>query len=158
AAIARENCFERLYMRFRERLLKYARRRGNPDEAEDLVEDVYVGLWTNDSEMPCGPNEKETEEYLERAVKNRLIDEGRSQKSKGSFLDDLAAFIENMLWKVVPASWRAERDDIRRHLERVLKKLPERCREVYRLRRLCELSIEETATELGISVKTVRVH
>lgn len=50
-----------------------------------------------------------------------------------------------------------QNEDIRKALEEAINKLPERCREVFVLSKVEELSNKEIAEKLNISVKTVEV-
>ena len=50
-----------------------------------------------------------------------------------------------------------QNEDIRKALEEAISKLPERCREVFVLSKVEELSNKEIAEKLNISVKTVEV-
>ena len=50
-----------------------------------------------------------------------------------------------------------QNEDIRKVLEEAINKLPERCREVFVLSKVEELSNKDIAEKLNISVKTVEV-
>lgn len=116
-------------------------------QARDIVQDVFLQIW----------NKRESIEirtalgaYLKRAVINRCLNAIKQRKANVD-IDSFEA----------PASREAspqdlmELKDLEIALQAALNQLPEKCRQVFVLKRLEGMSQKEIATLLGISTKTV---
>jgi RNA polymerase sigma-70 factor (ECF subfamily) len=58
-------------------------------------------------------------------------------------------------WREIPLQ-ALERKQLRKTLEQVLASLPQECREVFTMRDIAHLSIEETAQVLGLTLENVK--
>ena len=121
----------------------------NEDAAKDIVQDVFVKLWTERENVQV---KSSLRGYLKQSVVNAGIDYTRRhyEKKKASFEGS----------SELPAvSGDAERDleskEIARWVDRAVARLPERCRLVFVLSRHEGLSYKEIAEKLEISPKTV---
>lgn len=143
--------FDKLIDLYLERLFKYAfRRLGNPHDAEDVVQEVFVRAYTGRSKrkstVPVGP-------YLYRMVGNACTDLQRKHKRSAVLLEKLrSAEASNPQWSGKDSLNRAEE---MRWAERLLQRLPVRQAEAIRLRVFGELQLNEVAQVLGCSVNTV---
>ena len=118
---------------------------GNPDAAEDVVQEVFISLWKQD-----GPIDN-AKAWLHTAVRNRCIDQLRRSKTKelplpcdldGPISDEEAfdrSAVEARLWAAVEA-------------------LPEKRRQCLIMAKRDGMSYQEIADELGLSENTVRNH
>mgnify|MGYP002740571530 FL=1 len=70
---------------------------------------------------------------------------------------ELLDFYFSEIVQTPEAELALQNEDIRKALEEAINKLPERCREVFVLSKVEELSNKEIAEKLNISVKTVEV-
>lgn len=115
------------------------------DVCEDLVQELFVDLWTKRSSL----NISSLEWYLRVAIKNRVLMYIRAKKATL----DLSAIA--MLTERYSTDSKVLQSDISDILEEGVGRLPDRCREIFTLSRKEYLSNKEIALRLNISVKTV---
>jgi RNA polymerase sigma-70 factor (ECF subfamily) len=143
---------ERLFRSHYTGLVAFATRvTGNTAEAEDLVQDVFLGLWRRRTELPA---EDAVRPYLYRAAHNRALNVVRNRRVAEAAAE--RELIEaQMEAQTAAAAADLEADELARLVESAIARLPERCRMVFLLSRENGLSYAEIAGTLGISVKTV---
>lgn len=148
--------FEALVDAYLDRLVRYAfRRLGNIQDAEDVVQEVFVRAFVHRSKRK---KIARTGSYLYRMAANACTDFLRKRKNSVMSLDEIGA-------KEIPSGGKnplevaAAAEEIRR-AEDLLRHLPERQAEVIRLRVFDELRLSEIAEVVGCSVNTVssRLH
>jgi len=121
----------------------------NEQEAEDIVQELFVSLW----EKRAGQREDvgAIGPYLRRAVRNRSLNYLRD--SKRIPVDD------GEVPETIPAAARADdalsQEELRYRLHGAIDRLPERCRLVFVMSKLEEMTNKEIAKALEISPKTV---
>jgi RNA polymerase sigma-70 factor (family 1) len=117
----------------------------NKEAAEDIIHDLFVDLWLRRANY----NIIQLKPYLFAAARSRVLMALRSGKIKVdlSALDLLAAPAE--------ADDLTALTEINTLLNRELQTLPEKCREIYALSRMEQLTHKEIARLKNISVKTV---
>lgn len=129
--------------------------------AEEIVDDVFFNLWLKREYI----NEiKSMRSYLFTAVKNLCINEIKSARRKvhGNCVSINSPEGIDLIDKIfsdgeaLPTDTQIEM--LRRELFNSLDKLPEKSRKVFLLSRMHNLSYCEIASELGISVNTVKYH
>lgn len=124
-----------------------ARYTGSTAAAEEVVQDVFLGLWRQRHAMP--PSDK-IRPYLYRAVHNRALNVVRHERVVRAREAELAEPA------VAPSS---EEEVMRRETERVVReaidRLPERCRLIFILSREQRLTYAQIADAAGVSIKTV---
>ena len=143
--------FETLVDTYLDRLVRYAcRRLGNFQDAEDVVQQVFVRAFGNRSRhrtnCAVGP-------YLYRMVANACTDLFRKRRRS-------KALVHKSGVETIPGGQKnaSEMDAAAEELSRVeelLRRLPEPQAEVIRLRVLDELRLREIAEVLGCSMNTV---
>ena len=117
--------------------------------SEDIVQNIFVHLWENKNKLPPDCSVKS---YLYTASKNKSLNFLRNKKNQNRILeslkgsDELAEFTSDQY---------LEFDELHAVLQKGIEKLPDRCREIYKLSRNEGLSNKEIAEKLSISVKTV---
>ena len=122
-------------------------RLGNHDDAEDVVQDVYVQAFRDRNKRRHITGVRP---YLFRTVNNRCIDVLRARsRQSGDPVTAEPAIGENA-FSSVAAREQAET------LSRLLESVPEKEAEVIRLRAFSELSFAEVADAVGSSVPTVK--
>ena len=120
---------------------------GNPEDAEDVVQDVYVQAFRERNKRRHITGVRP---YLFRMVNNRCIDVLRARaRRSGNPVTDEPAIGENA-FSSVAAREQAET------LSRLLDSVPEKEAEVIRLRVFSELSFAEVAEAVGSSIPTVK--
>lgn len=140
---------ENLYRRFQPGLIHYATGivRSEPDAAE-IVQDVFLAVWEKRQYLSLDSGLKN---YLYRAVKNRCLNHLKKPTvpwaETGDELPPLAEpynFSEQLN--------AAETEQI---IFSIVAKLPPRCKQIFLLSRLEQLSYKEIAELMDISPKTV---
>jgi RNA polymerase sigma-70 factor (family 1) len=119
----------------------------NKENAEDIVQDVFVKLWQN---TPDVINTPQVKFYLLTATKNNCISFLRKQSGK--------AFVqveETNLPAQADEPVRREHQDITTIINQALSHLPPQCLAIFKLSRFGKLTYQQIADELGLSVKTV---
>lgn len=118
----------------------------NKENAEDVVQDVFVKLWQNTPDVITTPQVKF---YLVTATKNNCITFLRKHARK-SFVQPEDAHLTQL-----EEPTRKEEQDITKVINKALATLPPQCMAIFKLSRFGKLTYQQIADELGISVKTV---
>lgn len=136
------------------RLLRYVRRRGaSREDAEDVIQEAYLRLLRYSAQ-----HEVESEErLLATAAKNLALDSIRRRRAR-----DKTA-IEYAVIAATAQNWPTPDEEIYSQqrldsLEDALAMLPERCREIFLLHRIDNLTYGEIALRFGISASAVEKH
>lgn len=119
------------------------------DGAEDVVQEVFVALWTQRERLTTPDN---FVGYLYRAVRNRSLNQLRHKRMVSDWQTRQAAEEQK---NSPPADQETERAEITAAVKAAVATLSPRCREVFELSRDRGLTYPEIATTLGISIKTV---
>lgn len=157
-----ERAFRLLYDRHYMLLCRFANQLlNNVALAEEVVDDVIFYLWEHRQEVEIRYSIRA---YLMRAVRNRCLNELQLQSHREElhissflspesmdFLDSL--FVDNKQ----PLGMLLEQE-LEEELKRSIDELPLECRKVFYKSRFEQKKYEEIATELGISVNTVKYH
>lgn len=141
--------FEAVFRQYYAPLCHYAVRllNGEPDEAEDLVQQSFVRLWEKRSSIDVNGSVKS---YLYKMVYNAVLNRIRNQKNQSKHHTIMAFELErvqNQTPELVP--------ELREKLQKALQDLPPQCRHIFELSRFEELKYREIADLLQISIKTV---
>lgn len=118
----------------------------NPQEAEELSVDIFMYLWENREQLEIKLSLKA---YLFQAARNKCLNSLRNKKHTLS-IDDLSDVSQ---WTEESSS--LEMEELARLIEEAIFSLPEKCREVFKRSREENLTNQEIADEMQISVKTV---
>lgn len=142
-----EGGFHRLYSDYYASLVIFgAKILGDPKEAEDVVQNVFIQAWESRKECPQLSN---AAFYLYKSVKNRCLNELRDRKRHRLIEDDVLGkeevFFENLC---------IEQETIRR-INLAISELPQRCREIF-IKSMDGLSNQEIARQLDIVEETVK--
>lgn len=135
-------------------LLGVARRiLGDGPAAEDVVQSLWFRVQTLDERMTV----RDSGAFLRRLVRNLAIDQLRKDRVRHEYFHDTPP--DDAIPDDAPDAEQAmiDRDRLRR-LKLALEELPPRCREVFVLRRIHDLSSAEIAERLGISQNAVAKH
>lgn len=147
-----EKAFKTLFDRYYKKLLDYAFTfTGDLQEAEDIVQQTFITLWTNRKKIDA---KKSIKSYLYRITHNNYIDTYRKQKHKESFFDEIK---ERALRDRVNDDDEIIEQRILK-LKVVIDSLPDKCKEVLQMNKFQGLKYKEIADQLNISVKTVEAH
>jgi RNA polymerase sigma-70 factor, ECF subfamily len=159
----RDGAAVRLIMqRHNRRLYRAARSILNDDaEAEDVVQEAYVRAFTH---LDGFRGEAQLSTWLTRIALNEAL--GRLRRRRTTVgLKDIDAISDQGEARVIylPSARQdsdpeaaAARAEVRRLLERAVDQLPDHFRVVFMLRDIEEMSVEETASHLGLRPETVK--
>ena len=140
--------FEHLFRRYAEPLYDCAYGYvGSRDVAQEVVQQLFVTLWERRRVWQVSGT---VATYLYRAVRNGSLNALRQNRRRVG-LGERAHDAPSIELEVEAA-------DLARVVARIVGRLPERCREVFRLNRYHHLTYAEVAQVLGLSVKTVELH
>lgn len=139
--------FEKLYKRFQPSLINYAYylTRSSEDSVE-LVNDVFLSVWNKKNRLKLDSNLKT---YLYTAVKNRSINYIKKNKLVTVFDEKLDALSD---FKTDHSLLEKEQHII---IQQIMNDLPSKCKQVFAMSRIDQLSNKEIASLLDISIKTV---
>lgn len=153
--------FEEVYITYFAKLRRFAAYYVlSAEEAENIVHDVFCGLWYNWETISGYVN---LNAYLFMSVKNRCIDLLRRQainkKAKEQIQGNYEIRLRFNLESLESLGTEASSfEDIERMIEEALAELPERCREVFIKHKFEGKKYKDIAAELNISVNTVENH
>lgn len=140
--------FEQLFRRYAEPLYDCAYGYvGSRDVAQEVVQQLFVTLWERRRIWQVSGT---VATYLYRAVRNGSLNALRTNRRRlalGERISDAPGIDQEI-----------EAADLARVVARIVARLPERCREVFRLNRYHHLTYAEVAETLNLSVKTVELH
>lgn len=130
-------------------VVRYVR---SPDVAEELVQDIFLKLWTKREQLA----EIETlRTYLFRAARNQALNWLRRQKLERRWQEEQASaeIAEPALQET--AEGQATEQEVAAAVHAAVQRLPPRCREIFMMSRDGGLTYAEIARALEISIKTV---
>jgi len=150
-----EAAYKQLFVRFYDLLLQYAHRLVTSSVlAEELVSDVMLKVWTMEEKLSQVQNLKV---FLYVAVRNAALNSlaKNTRHRCCRSIDDGCNFIESGDGTPEEIILQAEG---KKHLQKAVAALPEKCRTVYQLVREEGLTYKEVAAILHISENTVDRH
>jgi RNA polymerase sigma-70 factor (ECF subfamily) len=116
------------------------------DASEDVVQEAFALLW---EKLLAGEKVVNQKGYLYSIVKNRSLDILRKKGSVGEAIS-LDGSVDNIEEPTV------EDAELEARLWTAIDTLPEKCREIFLMSKRDGLKQEEIASELGISLQTVK--
>jgi len=153
AAQGSEAAFTALFHAYKHRLYGYMLRLcGNPEMAEDVVQDVFMKLWKN---RPALANIDHFSAYLFRTAQHHAINAFRRMALETLLLEDGSLQPHTVLASAEEALALKETQQL---LNRVVSQLPPQQKLVFTLSREQGLKHEEIAQRLRISLSTVNKH
>ena len=119
------------------------------DASKDIVQDIFTWLWEHRYTLQV----QNVPLYLKAAVRFKVANYIRSGRIRSSFFEDLAAYTPSGL---LPGSEElAEVRELHAIIQQSVLQLPHKCQEIFRLSREEQLTNQQIAEKLGLSVKTV---
>ena len=151
--------YKALFRKYYPNLIFYAIRLVGEEEAEDVVQDVFVELWKRKDSMEIGD---QIQALLYRAVYTRSLNVLKHRNIESGYM----AIVEEINQKRVEFYQPDNNEVIRRIEDRELKKeiydaineLPDKCKEVFKLSYLHDMKNREIADTMGVSLRTVEAH
>ncbi|MGV8134019.1 MAG: RNA polymerase sigma-70 factor [Mangrovibacterium sp.] len=118
--------------------------------AEEIVEDIFVYFWENKEHLRLTHSVKS---YLFSASKYRSLNEIRNQNTRKRILQGLK--ITNVDDQANHEEFYLDTEEFRSVLNAAIEDLPPKCKEIFLLCKVKNLSHREIAEKLNISAKTV---
>ena len=128
----------------------------NDAEAEDIVQDAFVKAFT---EFESLREPGKAAAWLAKITANLAISRVRQLKRRGNVMladGDFEDISSNMETDQHTPERMTAMGDVRRLLENAIDRLPDGFREVFMLRVVEHMSVEETAATLGVLAQTVK--
>ena len=148
-----KDSFEKIFRHYYSNLVNYCKRYVNDDDAaQEIVQDIFTKLWLRHSELNINISLKS---YLYKAVQNHSLNYINYIKHREKYQNN--AGLSPLHSNNTPLEIIQE-NDIRIRMEKAVLTMPEKCREVFELKRYEGLMNKEIAQQLGISIKTVEKH
>lgn len=152
--------YELIFKSYYRALVTFAMSYTSSDEAEDIVQEIFVKMWSNGAFNKL--SDRSIKSYLYTSVRNRSIDVIRSKKRNGGDRIELTdekviADNENIESDTINFEEEMERIDKVRRVYCAIEHLPERCREIFKKIYFEEKSYMEVAQEMSLSLNTVKV-
>jgi RNA polymerase sigma-70 factor (ECF subfamily) len=123
---------------------------GNPDEANDIVQEIFLNIWNKRYELTITGS---LSSYLYKATKNRILNHIAHEKVVSRYADSISDFIES---DYILADSKIREQELEAIIAKEIALLPEKMREVFLLRKVEELSYDEIALQLNITDKTAK--
>ncbi|MCX2479066.1 RNA polymerase sigma-70 factor [Pedobacter sp. MC2016-15] len=145
--------FDQLFLKYHPNLLRFSRSLlpYPSDAAEDLVIEVFHKLWQDRSSIIIHSS---LSALLYKCVKNRVYDHYR--KHKMAVLTTLEEMPEDLDLHYASPDQVFDYKELAQNLERLIKKLPEKMQVIFRMSREDNLSYQEIADLLEISLNSVK--
>ena len=140
---------KKIFYTYYEALVVYANRfLISKDECEDLVQDIFVGLWEKEQRFP---DEISLKVYLYKVTRNKCYNIIKHNKVKERYAESALLFVEddNLFLKQVLE------EEIVRQLYKAIEILPDRKRQIIQLS-LKGVKNAEIAEALEIKLQTVK--
>jgi RNA polymerase sigma-70 factor (ECF subfamily) len=142
--------FELLFNQYADSLVRYATTiLKDQDEAEDIVQQLFVGVWTKKESLEVNSSIKS---YLYRSVHNSSLNKIKQQTVKEGYAEYFTYVNDGM---AAAASVEMDRKETDALIRKAIDELPEQCRLVFQMSRFEHLKYQQIADQLGISIKTV---
>lgn len=125
---------------------------------EEIVSDVFTRIWQNREKLEINTSLKD---YLIRSTHNSCIDYYRKNKVRKNISGDIENE-EKRAYSLMdigqnPLEYTISNELIN-HFQDAVESLPERYRQAFKLSRYNDLTYEEIAVEMGISVNGVKMN
>ena len=143
--------FKQLLLPLYPRLQRMALRLlGNVEDAEDMVQEVYMKLW---SKRDALPDVQDVEAYCVTLTKNMCIDRLRMAEVEKEDVDE----VPTMLAATDDVQAQVERHDAVEQVKQIIETLPEHQQQVITLRDMEDCSFEEIAEQTGLTAVNIRM-
>jgi RNA polymerase sigma-70 factor (family 1) len=142
--------FSYIFQKYYQALYQFAGRFvKDAQTAENIVQDVFVKLWTNRENCLITSSLKS---YLYAATRNTALNYLRSEKKQISTND----LVNDKQDTAANPEERIIENEIIGRVHKAIEKLPEKCRYIYLMKRYDDLKYHEIAEILDVSINTVK--
>lgn len=154
-----EDTYKTLFRRYYAGLLFYATRLVGEDEAEDIVQDVFVEIWRRQDSVEFGD---QIQAFLYRSIYTKAINVLKHKAVAENYSAAEVEFYQKRLEYYQPdhseVIKRMEDRELRMEISQAINELPDKCKEVFKLSYLHDMKNKDIADVMGISLRTVEAH
>ncbi len=144
--------FDEIFRQYSKPLFYYAAKFIEDEVAKDIVQDVFIKLWTNQNLQI----KQSLNALLFTMVRNQCLQHLEKQKVRQKYFESAKmALIREELHFYMEEKTSLIEQELEAKLNQVLTDLPERCHQVFTMSRFENLKNKEIAEQLDISVKAV---
>jgi len=145
------SAFNEIYKRYWERMVEYAFRITHAEEeAADIVQEIFVSLWNRRAVLEIKGS---LLSYLLKSTRNLSLRYLEKNIGKTNFLERFSLYMKDASNQPID---RVSFHQLQAQVDRTVKRLPKKMKEIYLLSREEQLNHREIATKLGISENTVK--
>lgn len=146
-----QSAYTEIFRRYAPLMVSHAYRLlGDRDEANDVVQDVFMALWQRHGSLGLLAS---LSSYLYTSIRNRVFSKMSHEKVVGRYADSI---MEHMGKAFTLSDDQFMARELQKLIDEEIAALPEKMREVFLLYRREELSYSEISERLGISDKTAK--
>ncbi len=143
--------FKIVLLPFKNKLFRFAMRfLNNREEAEDVVQDVYLKVWEMKRDFWKYKNE---EAVLMTMIRNKSLDKLKTKKNKAMSLQAFSSATNH-----VDILVHAEHKDLVQHVRNIMETLPEQQKTILHLRDIEGMEFEEISEITGFAPNYLRVN
>ncbi|RYX80321.1 sigma-70 family RNA polymerase sigma factor [bacterium] len=145
-----EAAFTALFNRYWELLYNTSFRYLKDHEiSEEIVHDIFLSIWNRRKDLKI----ISFKNFLLKSVRYQIYNRARAPKLPIIFADQNV--YENNIFEENKGEIRIRELELDHELDKYLSQLPYRCKEIYKMSRIKNLSNQEIAQQLGISKRSV---
>jgi len=122
--------------------------------AEEIVSDVLYKIWQN---RHHNYRPDTFREYLFTATRNTALNYLKQQQNQKTFSDKWTEELRNELIEETPLDILIAKETLTK-FNSLIESLPEQSRKVFLMSRMDEMTYDEIATQMNISINTVKYH
>ncbi|HYG01890.1 MAG TPA: RNA polymerase sigma-70 factor [Chryseosolibacter sp.] len=147
-----ENAFAEVYRRHASELIHFIHRSiPYKETCEEIVQDIFLTLWSRREQLtPTGT----IRAYLYKSARHKIVDYVRHSIVKQKYEQHYRLF--EAVYEELPAETHDQ--NVSEVIDATIAALPEKCQMAIRMRLHEDLSYQEIASRMKISVKTVEKH
>ena len=144
--------FDEIFRQYAKPLFYYAAKFVGDEQAKDIVQDTFAKLWADQSLVIT----KSLNSLLFTTIRNRCLQQLEKQKVRNKYVESTRQKLqtEELQFFMDERSSLIEQE-LEDKLNEVLKKMPDRCRQIFMMSRFENKKNKEIAEELNISIKAV---
>lgn len=151
--------YRQLFRKYYANLLFYATRMVGEEDAEDVVQEVFVELWHRKDSVTVG---EQIQAFLYRAVYTRALNVLKHRDIKNSYEAVMQEVYNKRALFYQPDDndvlKRIEDRELRKHIISAIDELPEKCKLVFKLSYLHNMKNKDIAEAMDVSLRTVEAH
>ena len=151
--------YQTLFRKYYPSLIFYATRLVGEEDAEDVVQDVFVELWRRQESIEIGD---QIQAFLYRVVYTRALNVLKHRNVESGYCAAMEEINQRRAEFYQPDNneviRRIEDRELRKEIHDAINELPDKCKEVFKLSYLHDMKNKEIADALGVSLRTVEAH